>query len=59
MSQRWRPGLKLGFGFQWTEHWAVEVDGHAISMATSGYQSVPHASTWYAAIVLSHRLPIK
>jgi len=59
VDQRWRPGLKVGAGFQWTKHWAVELDAHAIHMATSGFQSVPRATTWYAAILMSYRLPIQ
>jgi len=57
VDQRWRPGLKLGVGFQWTKQWAVELDGHLISMATTGYQSVPKSSTPYASVVVSFRFP--
>jgi hypothetical protein len=57
IDQRWRPGLKLGVGFQFSKHWAVELDGHLISMATTGFQSVPQSSTAYIAAVVSFRFP--
>lgn len=57
VDQRWRPGAKVGVGFQWSRHWAVELDVHLIRMATSGFQSVPDANTGYATMMVSFRLP--
>jgi len=59
VDQRWRPGIKVGAGFQWTKNWAVELDGHLISMRTTGFQSVPDSTTWYAAILMSYRIPLR
>jgi hypothetical protein len=59
IDQRWRPGVKLGAGFQWTKNWAVELDGHLVHLDTSGFQSAPRTTTWYAAILMSYHLPVK
>ncbi|WP_316415602.1 hypothetical protein [Mesoterricola silvestris] len=55
VSQRWRPGIKFGVGFQWAKHWAGELDAHLIHMATSGPDAVPEATTGYVSAVVSFR----
>lgn len=49
IDQRWRPGLKLGAGFQWSRYWSAELDCQFVNMKRSGYQSVPDAFTGYVA----------
>jgi hypothetical protein len=59
VDQRWRPGMKFGTGFQWSKHWAVEIDIHLIRMSTTGFQSIPQATAGYASVMMSYRLPTR
>jgi len=55
IAQSGRPGLKLGTGFQWSRHWAVEGAFHYISLGTRGAQAAKDRATSYGAILLSCR----
>jgi hypothetical protein len=55
IAQSGRPGLKVGSGFQWSHHWAVEGAFHYITLGTSGAQAAKDRATSYGAILLSCR----
>jgi len=55
VNQSWVPGLKVGAGFSWTRHIAVEVNYHLIKMDTAGDQGVPDSTTRYVTVMASFR----
>lgn len=59
ITQSRRPGFKLGTGFQWSRHWAVEGAYHYITLSTSGAQATKDRATSYGAILLSCRFGVE
>ena len=55
LSQQWRPGLKLGAGFQWSKHWGAEVALRGIKLATGNTDPAPQSTTSYGSVVVSFR----
>jgi hypothetical protein len=55
IAQSGRPGIKVGTGFQWSRHWAVEGAFHYITLNMSGAQAARDRATSYGAILLSCR----